>query len=78
MDINAADNGLYRHCIEFNAQCELIRGGPLRGGPWRPENSRSFTADSATVRLFDEAGIKWGGNILGKQKDFMHFSPTGY
>ncbi len=25
-----------------------------------------------------QAGFKWGGEIAGKQKDFMHFSLTGY
>ena len=30
------------------------------------------------IQYLKDIGFKWGGEILGKQKDFMHFSPSGY
>jgi hypothetical protein len=30
------------------------------------------------VRAFAAAGLRWGGAAAGEQKDFMHFSPSGY
>ena len=73
IDINEAENGLYDNCLRFNRQCRLIRGGH-----WVPGKSASLTKDSEIVRALDAIGLKWGGVIPGKQKDFMHFSPTGY
>jgi len=34
--------------------------------------------DQAIVKELVNSGLKWGGEIKGWQKDFMHFSPTGY
>jgi hypothetical protein len=59
--------------VEFNADCRLIRGGH-----WSPEFATSIQADGRIVYAMESMGLKWGGEILGKQKDFMHFSPTGY
>ena len=74
IDINANHNGLYGNCIQFDAQCMI-----LRGGPWRPGiDPYSLQPDGSIVRLMKEAGFRWGGEIQGRQKDFMHFSPTGY
>ena len=73
VDIDPEQNGLYDNCVSFGPQCRL-----LRGGAWHPGQAGSLTKDSAIVRFFDTAGFKWGGEIAGKQKDFMHFSPTGY
>jgi hypothetical protein len=74
IDINPEQNGLYDRCIEYSAQCRLIKGGP-----WLPDtDKRSLTADSPVVKALAEIGLRWGGQIDGKQKDFMHFSPTGY
>jgi len=73
IDINTDQNGLYDNCIQWNPKCGLIKGGP-----WDPTNPESWTADSPTVTLFKQNGFKWGGEIKGKQKDFMHFSLTGY
>ena len=74
VDINPDSNGLYQNCIEFSQQCVL-----RRGGDWQPgQNSRSIAADSQLVKALKSAGFKWGGEILGRQKDFMHFSPDGY
>jgi hypothetical protein len=74
IDINTAHNGLYGNCMQFGPRCKL-----LRAGPWRPGNDPySLRADGLIVKTFKEAGFKWGGEIEGRQKDFMHFSPTGY
>jgi len=74
IDINPEHNGLYDKCIEFGAGCRLIRGGL-----WEPgENFESIKANGLIVRAFKELGYLWGGEIRGRQKDFMHFSLTGY
>lgn len=73
LDINDQLNGLYDHCIKFGSSCRLIKGGP-----WSPGQPGSWTADSVVVKQLEAVGLKWGGLIKGKQKDFMHFSPTGY
>lgn len=73
IDINDEQNGLYDRCITFGPQCRLIKGGP-----WIPGQPGSLDEDSAIVRELVQAGYRWGGRIDGKQKDFMHFSPSGY
>ena len=74
LDINAEFNGLYENCFQFGPQCRL-----LRGGVWQPHiNPYSLTKNSVLVVKLREAGFKWGGDIRGRQKDFMHFSLTGY
>jgi len=73
IDINENANGLYENCISFSESCIL-----RKGGKWNPQKPTSLTKDSLTVRRFKEAGFLWGGEILGQQKDFMHFSLTGY
>jgi hypothetical protein len=73
LDINERHNGLYDHCLAFGPNCRL-----LRGGVWDPARSGSLTSDSPVVRALEVIGLKWGGEIEGNQKDFMHFSPTGY
>lgn len=74
IDINTAHNGLYGNCVQFGPRCKL-----LRAGPWRPgDDPFSLQPDGPTVKAFKQAGFKWGGEIEGRQKDFMHFSPTGY
>ncbi|MDH5785052.1 MAG: M15 family metallopeptidase [Chromatiales bacterium] len=74
VDINPQHNGLYDRCITFGPHCRLIRGGE-----WRPEIApASHAADGTVVKRFKREGFQWGGEIRGRQKDFMHFSPTGY
>jgi hypothetical protein len=73
IDINPQQNGLYDRCLRFDPHCRLIRGGP-----WRPEQPGTLTADGTVVKTMKAAGFRWGGEIQGKQKDFMHFSPSGY
>lgn len=73
IDINPEQNGLYDNCVSFGPSCRL-----LRGGEWRPGAAGTLERNSDIVRSFKAAGFKWGGEIAGKQKDFMHFSLTGY
>jgi hypothetical protein len=73
LDINTEQNGLYDNCYSFGPNCRLIKGGP-----WNPQNAGSLTTGSVIVTTFKRYGFRWGGEIAGKQKDFMHFSPTGY
>ncbi len=73
IDINPDSNGLYDNCVEFGPGCRLVRGGT-----WDAQNPRSLRADGAIVAGFESIGLRWGGEIDGWQKDFMHFSITGY
>jgi len=73
IDINSELNGLYDNCIEFGPQCRL-----LRGGKWRPGAPGVIESNGDIVYAFKQAGFRWGGEIKGNQKDFMHFSMTGY
>jgi hypothetical protein len=73
LDVNERRNGLYDHCPVFGPSCRL-----LRGGPWRPGQAGTIAEGSAIVRELVRIGLRWGGQIEGQQKDFMHFSPTGY
>lgn len=74
IDINPGSNGLYQSCINYGKECVL-----RRGGAWQPgRDPHSITADSDLVAAMKAAGFKWGGEIAGRQKDFMHFSPSGY
>lgn len=74
IDINPEHNGLYDHCIRFGPECQLIRGGA-----WEPQkNVASLAPDGPVVWRLKREGFRWGGEIRGRQKDFMHFSPSGY
>jgi hypothetical protein len=73
VDVDEMQNGLYDDCLVWSSACRL-----LKGGPYRPGETGSITAESPVVIELDAAGFKWGGRIAGRQKDFMHFSPTGY
>lgn len=73
LDINPQLNGLYENCIQFGPQCRL-----RKGGHWNPVQPGSLIADGLIVIALKKLGLRWGGEIEGKQKDFMHFSPTGY
>ena len=72
IDVNAEANGLYSNCVTFGPACEL-----MRGGEWRPDNPASITRDSPIYRAMQAIGFRWGGDLDGRQKDFMHFSITG-
>ncbi len=73
LDVNPERNGLYTECNTFGPDCRL-----LQGGEWRAGQPESITADSVLVREMKAEGFLWGGEITGRQKDFMHFSPSGY
>ncbi|MBU0623005.1 MAG: M15 family metallopeptidase [Gammaproteobacteria bacterium] len=73
LDINTSHNGLYENCVEFNSSCRLIKGGN-----WVPDDPLSLIRGSIIVEEFKRNGFLWGGEIAGQQKDFMHFSLTGY
>lgn len=73
IDINPEKNGLYDNCPQFGPACKLIRGGA-----WRSGAPGTLDANSDIVTTLKQQGFKWGGEIAGKQKDFMHFSLTGY
>jgi hypothetical protein len=73
IDVNERQNGLYDNCPVFGPRCRLVRGGA-----WRPGVRGTLTAHSAVVTALKQAGLRWGGEIDGNLKDFMHFSPTGY
>lgn len=70
LDINASLNGLYENCVSFSPACRLIRGGAY-------DVTRKGAITPAIAELFKSQGFKWGGELPGQQKDFMHFSPTG-
>lgn len=74
IDVNENQNGLYSGCLNWNPSCVLTKGGPYRPG----RDPLSLTADSVLTKELKAAGFRWGGEITGNQKDFMHFSPDGY
>jgi len=73
IDINAEQNGLYGNCVTFSDACQL-----RRGGPWRPGRPGTITLGDPIYDGLTDIGLRWGGEIAGRQKDFMHFSLTGY
>jgi hypothetical protein len=72
IDYNSEKNGLYDQCIHFGPGCRLIRGGN-----YQKDTPGSITNISIIYKEMTAAGFKWGGEIDGKQKDFMHFSLNG-
>jgi hypothetical protein len=73
IDINPQNNGLYENCRNFGSHCVL-----RKGGEWVQGHRLSLDRQSPVVIEMKRNGFKWGGEIQGKQKDFMHFSFTGY
>jgi hypothetical protein len=73
VDINEEFNGLYSNCPHWSPTCELTKGGA-----YSPGKPLSLVAESPIVVALGKAGFRWGGEIAGRQKDFMHFSPSGY
>ena len=72
IDINAGANGLYDRCVEWGPHCRL-----RIGGEWDPKNPTSISKGGPPQSHMDAVGFKWGGELAGHQKDFMHFSLTG-
>lgn len=74
IDINRMQNGLYNNCLEWSDECELVLGGP-----WSPGKIEgSLAPDGAIVSRMKALGFKWGGELKASQKDFMHFSLSGF
>jgi hypothetical protein len=73
VDLNEAHNGLYDRCVRWGPGCRLIKGGRRKD-----DDPLSIKATDPVVSSMKEAGFLWGGTISGRQKDFMHFSPSGY
>lgn len=73
IDLNENYNGLYTNCFTWNRNCRL-----QKGGRYDPGHPLALTKTSLPVRFLKQAGLKWGGEISGRQKDFMHFSLSGY
>lgn len=74
IDVNSSSNGLYENCLQFDQKCVL-----RRGGDWQPGiNPQSIATQGTLVQQMKGSGFKWGGEIIGRQKDFMHFSVSGY
>jgi hypothetical protein len=71
VDINESWNGLYDHCTSWGPDCRLIKGGPHS-----LEDIRSLTPANPLVVGLKKIGMNWGGELEGKQKDFMHFDFT--
>jgi hypothetical protein len=85
IDINSRSNGLYNRCdlkaVVPTRHKEIARCRKGMGGEWNPEKRprTTITPQSLAYRLFvEKVGWKWGGEIEGKLKDFMHFSPDGF
>ena len=72
IDVNAETNGLYDRCVTWGPSCRL-----RRGGAWRLGNRSSIRPDGPAYRAMRDIGLKWGGELEGRQKDFMHFSLAG-
>ncbi|MEQ1875365.1 MAG: M15 family metallopeptidase [Bdellovibrionia bacterium] len=72
IDINSEKNGLYDDCVKFSPRCRLIRGGK-----YDPSVKGTVTRESGIYKAMLSEGLKWGGEIEAKQKDFMHFSIDG-
>lgn len=71
IDINAEKNGLYDHCMHWQPDCRLIRGGAYN--PTFKQDG-TITPNSSLYKALLKTGFHWGGDLEGKQKDFMHFS----
>ena len=72
LDINPGRNGLYDNCPEFGSNCRL-----RIGGAWMPGRDGTVTPISPPFLNLTDLGMKWGGDLAGNQKDFMHFSISG-
>ena len=72
LDINPPKNGLYDQCPEFGPDCRL-----RIGGAWQPGRPGTVSPGTLPYIYLTEIGMKWGGELPGQQKDFMHFSLSG-
>jgi hypothetical protein len=81
IDINRNDNGLYRACkVPINElTTQRVRRCRLRvGGRWDPDkNPKTTIVPKGIVHQEFLRFWKWGGELPGNMKDFMHFSIDG-
>lgn len=82
VDINAEHNGLYVRCdITTTTEANALQRCRLKhGGPWDPGGNPRTTIlrNGVVVRAMSgHLGWRWGGELPGRMKDFMHFSVTG-
>jgi hypothetical protein len=73
IDFNSETNGLYDNCPNFSSSCKLVRGGA-----YQIDAEGAISKNASIYAEMLRIGFKWGGEIVGRQKDFMHFSTTGY
>jgi len=69
IDFNSKLNGMYNSCVSFNSKCKLIHGGN-----YEPDRPGAITSESKMGKALQQLGFNWGGHLVGRQKDFMHFS----
>lgn len=69
IDFNSEINGMYSSCNRFNEYCKLIHGGS-----YRPHESGALHPQTTLYKELSKLGFNWGGEQVGRQKDFMHFS----
>lgn len=80
IDINKGDNGIYSRCNIDEVTVEALEDCRLGlGGEWNPKKNprTTITKDSVAYKAFTKFW-KWGGEISGRTRDMMHFSPTGH
>ncbi len=81
VDINSRQNGMYRHCRSDklpSSAADVKRCKLAMGGPWDPDRDpkRTIVRGGALHNAFAPQW-RWGGDLPGRLKDFMHFSLTG-
>lgn len=81
VDINSKTNGMYRRCKLKTpaARAKDVAGCTLgMGGAWDPKRRPKRTiVRGGPLHAAFAPFWKWGGDLSGQLKDFMHFSLTG-
>lgn len=85
IDINKHRNGIFTNCKlagdDLTPKNVAEKCRKTGGGAWDPERhpNLTITREGGVYRaLTQSVGWKWGGEIPGRLKDFMHFSITGF
>lgn len=69
VDFNSEINGMYDSCLSFNRDCKLIHGGK-----YQPKTPGAIHTQTTIYKELSKLGFHWGGEFVGRQKDFMHFA----
>ncbi len=78
IDINAGQNAMYNKCKgPRKDETDLDGCKKSIGGPWRPKANPKESIARGGVVYTAFSFWKWGGDLPGQLKDFMHFSITG-